>query len=72
MRICCRPQRLDATDRAMLGQVGSAWRGLVASRTELPRAGLKWGVPLRLEAFVGSAERLAWAKTNGCPWNERT
>jgi len=56
----------------MLGQVGSAWRGLVASRTELPRAGLKWGVPLRLEAFVGSAERLAWAKTNGCPWNERT
>ena len=39
--------RLDATDRAMLGQVGSAWRALVASCTELPRAGLKAGAYTR-------------------------
>jgi len=30
------PARLDPTDRAMLGQVGSAWRALVASCTEGP------------------------------------
>jgi len=25
-----------------------------------------------LRAFLGSAERLAWAKANGCPWDLRT
>jgi hypothetical protein len=60
--------RLDGTDRAMLGQVGSAWRALVASCPSLPRAGLQGGEPLKVAAFVDSAARLAWAKTNGCPW----
>ena len=60
--------RLDGMDRAMLGQVGSAWRALVASCPALPRAGLKGGVPLKVKAFVGSVARLAWAKANGCPW----
>jgi hypothetical protein len=50
----------------MLGQVGSAWRALVASCAELPRAGLEGGVPLKLKNFVGTTERLAWAKTWVC------
>ena len=59
---------MDATDRAMLGQVGSAWRALVTGCTALPCAGLTGGVPLKLNAFVGSVARLAWAKANRCPW----
>jgi hypothetical protein len=38
----------------------------------LPRAQMTiWGVLARvfkLVDFLGSAERLAWAKANGCPW----
>ena len=26
----------------------------------------------KLEDFLGSAERLAWAKASGCPWDWRT
>jgi hypothetical protein len=31
-------------------------------------------VPVKLEGkyFVGSVERLAWAKANGCPWDYNT
>jgi hypothetical protein len=29
-------------------------------------------VPLKLTDFVGSVERLAWAKDNGCPWESKT
>jgi hypothetical protein len=39
------------------------WRGLLACLGD-------WG-PMRvfkLKRFVGSAERLAWAKANGCSW----
>ena len=39
---------------------------------ELPRAGLTGGMPLRVMDFVGTAERLAWAKANGCEWSGRT
>jgi hypothetical protein len=36
----------------------------------LSRAGKCEGVPLELKDFVGSVPRLAWAKANGCPWDE--
>ena len=65
--------RLEPADRAMLGQVGSAWRAMVVACTREPRAGLKGGVPLKVTVFVaGSVERLAWAKANGCPWGPKT
>jgi hypothetical protein len=38
----------------------------------LPRAGANGGALLKVEDFVGSAERLAWARDNGCPWDART
>jgi hypothetical protein len=38
----------------------------------LPCAGMSEEVPLDFDDFVGSVERLTWARKNGCPWNSRT
>jgi len=51
--------QLDPIDIAMFGRVGPASRAVVVA-SGLPRAGATVGVPLQLEQFVGSAERLAW------------
>ena len=66
-------------DRTVLAQAGSACRATV-SASDLPRAGTRgvvlgntvWVVRHRLDEFVGSIERLAWAKAVGCPWNALT
>jgi hypothetical protein len=63
--------RLDPTDCALLAQVGKPWRAVVEAN-KLPRAGKAGAVSLKVEEFVGSAEMLAWAKDNGCPWEEET
>jgi hypothetical protein len=55
----------------VLARVAKPWLAVVVAN-ELPRAG-QWGaVPLKLADFLGSIERLAWAKDNGCPWDEET
>jgi hypothetical protein len=59
--------RLDPTDLALLRQVDRACRAAGES-SGLPRAGVNEQVPLMVSQFVGSVERLAWAKANGCPW----
>jgi hypothetical protein len=66
---------LDPLDRTFLAQTGRACRAAVAG-SGLPRAGTRaevlgksvWVVTHRLREFVGSVERLAWAKESGCPW----
>jgi len=65
--------RLDPGDRAVLAQVAHPLLAAVSSAaaavdSDLPRAGKSAGVPLKLLEFFGSAERLAWGKSNGCPW----
>ena len=60
-------ERLDPT--AMLARVAKPWLAVVLANN-LPRAGKGGAVPLKLEDFVGSVERLAWAKANGCQWNQ--
>ena len=62
--------RLPPTDLAMVARVGPASRAAVMSSGML-RAGENVGLPLKLEQFVGSVERLAWAKANDCPWVAR-
>ena len=62
---------LDATALALLARVGRGWRTVVVS-SGLRCAGITEGVPLTVTEFCGSVERLAWAKANGCPWNEWT
>ena len=63
--------RLNPADLAVVAQVGPPWLAAVVA-SGLARAGKTVGVPLRITEFVGSAERLAWAKANGCPWTART
>ena len=60
--------RLDPEDCAMLAQVGKPMLVAVASRGL--QAGKAGAVPLKLSEFVGSTQMLAWARANGCPWNE--
>ena len=65
--------RLDPADRTVLSQVARPLLAAVAAAAAaadsgLPRAGKSAGVPLKLIDFVGSEKRLAWAKSNGCPW----
>jgi hypothetical protein len=62
---------LDPTALALLARVGKGWYAVVVS-SGLPRAGITEGVPLMVTEFCGSVERLAWARVNGCPWDERT
>ena len=62
--------RLDPTDCAILAQVGKPWWHVVV-KNKVPRAGKRrkgCGVKLILRDFVGSVQRLAWARSNGCPW----
>jgi hypothetical protein len=62
---------LDPNALALLARVKRGWCAVVVS-SGLPRAGIAEGVPLMVTEFCGSVERLAWAKANGCPWDERT
>jgi len=62
---------LDPTALALLTRVRRGWRAVVVS-SGLRCAGITKRVPLTVTEFYGSVERLAWAKTNGCPWNEWT
>jgi len=62
--------KLDPTDLAMLARAGKGWRAMVVY-SNLPRAGSTAGPRLMLDAFCGSVQRLAWAKANGCPLNEK-
>jgi hypothetical protein len=64
-------ERLEPTDCAVLAQVGKAWLAVVLANN-LPRAGTEGAVKLKLVDFLGSVERLAWAKENGCPWEQHT
>jgi len=59
--------RLDPTNSAILARVGKPWLAVVLANN-LPRAGKGWSVRLKVVDFVGSVERLAWARDNGCPW----
>jgi len=71
-------RHLEPIDRTFLAQAGWACRAAVAA-SDLPRAGTRrvvlgrsvWVVTHRLEEFVGSVQRLAWAKASGCPWVAR-
>ena len=63
--------RLDPTDCSLLARVAKPWLAVVVANN-LPRAGRKGAVALKVADFVGSAEMLAWAKDNGCPWVEET
>jgi hypothetical protein len=60
-------ERLDATDRTMLEQVGRPCLAAVLA-SGLPRVTERAMVRLELSTFCTSVERLAWAKANGCPW----
>jgi hypothetical protein len=78
--------RVDPTDLVMFGQVGRACRAAVVAfgvprevetsdddgDSEGSTGEGTEGVPLllRVEDFVGSVERLAWAEAEGCPWGE--
>jgi len=63
---------LDPATRALFGRVGQACRDAVLRSPKLECAGRTAGVKLELEDFVATVELLAWAKTNGCPWNYNT
>ena len=75
--------RLDPTDLVLFGQAGRACRAAVVAfgvpqeevninddsdDSEGAEGGL---LLLRVRDFVGSVERLAWAKARGCPWVDR-
>ena len=64
--------RLDPTDLALFARMAPASRAVVVA-SSLPRAGAPNGVAvMKAGHFVGSVQRLAWARDNGCPWNART
>jgi len=63
--------QLGPTDLAVVGRVGVASQAAVVA-SGLPRAGANGDALLKVEDFVGSVQRLAWAKANGCPWVART
>jgi hypothetical protein len=60
---------LDPTDLALLARACWKCDEAVAS-AGLARAGDTAEMPFKLVAFLGSGEMLAWAKENGCPWEE--
>jgi hypothetical protein len=71
--------QLDNTDLVVFGQAARACRGAVvafsvpqeeARSDDSDDEGTEGGpLLLRVEDFVGSIERLAWAKATGCPWD---
>ena len=65
---------LDPTDCALLAR--ACWKCAKAVAASSGGgvtviAGDTRAVPLKLVAFFGSVELLAWAKDNGCPWSAR-
>jgi len=62
-------KQLDPVDRTMVAQMGRPWLAAVLA-SGLPRLPKVLTVRLRLRKFCTSAERLAWAKANGCPWGD--
>ena len=60
--------RLDPTSRALLRRAGRGCRAAVEAAVGLPRAG-RGGSRLNRVDFEGTPALLAWAKTNGCPWD---
>jgi hypothetical protein len=64
-------KRLDPIDVAMLAQAWKPWLAVVVA-ANLPCAGTSPRLPFLLKDFVGSAELLARARANGCPWESRT
>jgi hypothetical protein len=74
--------RLGPTDVVLFGQANRACRAAVVA-FGMPQESQEEGrtsdesteggpLLLRVEDFVGSVERLAWAKARGCPWDEFT
>jgi hypothetical protein len=64
-------QRVDATTRGMLAETSRTFRAAVGSSGRLLR--VRHGSErLGLKEFCNSVERLAWAKSRGCQWNEWT
>jgi hypothetical protein len=59
--------RKDATTLAMLAETSRTFRAAVAS-SGIPRVRHR-SKRLKREEFCSSVERLAWAKSRGCPWN---
>ena len=77
--------QLDPTDMVVFGQVGRGCRAAVVAfgvpqeeevegwSDDSDDEGTQGGpLLLRVGNFVGSIERLAWAKAGGCPWDEST
>ena len=72
-------EQLDPAARASLAVAARAFLGLVYPRSIFPlgppRAQMTaWVVKrvFKLVDFLGTSERLAWAKANGCPWVAET
>jgi hypothetical protein len=73
-------ERLDPTARASLARTASAFLDVVYPRSifpfGLPRAEMtSWGVLARvfkLVDFLGTAQRISWARANGCQWGAET
>ena len=63
-------QQMDATTRGMLAETSTTFRAAVASfgRSRVRHRSER----LRRKEFCNSVERLAWAKSRGCPWKEST
>jgi hypothetical protein len=63
--------QLPPTDIVVFGQAGRACRAALVAFGVPQEEGIGGGpLLLRVTDFVGSIERLAWAKARGCPWNE--
>ena len=63
---------LDPITLAVFKRVGEACRDAVLRSPDLPCAGRTVGVEFMGEEFVESVKLLAWAKVNGCRWDEHT
>ena len=71
--------RLPPAARASLARAGRVWRDAVFPKDIFPNGLSRAKKPgrsavrvFKLRRFLGSFERLAWAKANGCPWDTRT
>ena len=63
-------ERLDPTDApCSRGWGRRGWRRCWPTTCHAGKGG---AVPLKLVDFLGSVQRLAWAKDNVCPWERRT
>jgi len=74
-------EQLDPNARVSLARTGGAFLDVVYPRYIFPfgllraehTAWVYWGAArlFKLVNFLGSAERLTWAKANGCPWSSQ-